>query len=136
MNAFEVATPASIVAGSSAIGVIGSAADGEAQPVVDGAVVVGGRAPFANAGHERPLPGRRRARARIVERQERRRATERGSDRILEEAVRMRIGGDTGVGVDVDRAWEHEKPGRVDRLARARPESTEVRLDSGDPFRR
>ena len=87
--------------------------------------VISDRSP---AGVE-PVPG-------LLNDEERRRATKRGSDRILEEAVRMRICGDTRVGVDVDRARQHEKPGRVDRLADARAKSTEVRLDGRDPFGR
>ena len=63
---------------------------------------------------QRPLGGGRRASPRIVERQERRRATERCRHRILEEPVRVGVGGDPRVRVDVHRAGQHEQPGRVD----------------------
>ena len=83
--------------------IVAVAADGEAQPVVDRAVAVGRGAPLADAGQQRALGRGRRARARVVERQERRRPAERRRDRILEEPVRMGVGGDARVGVDVDR---------------------------------
>ena len=118
MNAFEVATPASMVAGSSAKRVVGVAAHGERESHIDGAVAVRGGAPLADARAQRPLRGRRRARARVVEREEGRRAAERGRHRVLEEPVRVRVGRDARVGVDVDRAGEDQEPGRIDHLGR------------------
>ena len=50
----------------------------------------------------RPGPG-------VVEREERRRPAERGGHGVLEEAVRLVVARDAGVGVDVDAAGEDEQ---------------------------
>ena len=94
---------------------------------------IGGRAPLAQTGEQAPFGGRRRAGARVVEREERRRATERGRDRVLEEPVRRRVRGHAGVGVHVDDAGEDQHPGRVHDLGRAASaEAAEVRVDGVD----
>ncbi len=80
-----------------------------------------------------PPGGRARAGAGVVEREERGRPAEGGGDRVLEEPVGLRVGGDPGVGVDVDRAGQHEQPGRVDDLTGRRHLAAEVRLDGNDP---
>ena len=92
------------------------AADREAQPDVDRGVAVGRRPPLADAGQQRALGRGRRARPRVVEREERRRPAERRRHRVLEEPVRLGVGRDARVRVDVDHAREDEQPGRVDHL--------------------
>jgi hypothetical protein len=54
------------------------------------------------------------ARARVVERQERRCAAKRGRDGVLKEAVGLVVCRDSGVGVDVNHAGQHEQPRGVD----------------------
>ena len=132
MNAFEVATPG--IDGGRQLGerVVHPAAHDEAQAVVDGTVRVRGRAPLAQAGAQAQLRGGRRTGARVVEREERGRAAERGRDRVLEEAVGRRVRGDARVGVDVDDAREDEHPGRVQDVACLRGEPAEVGLDGLD----
>ena len=78
----------------------------------------GGRAPLAKAGDEGAFGRGGRAGPRVVEGQERRRATERRRRRVLEEPVGLGVGRHPGVGVHVDRAGQDEQPGRIDRLAR------------------
>ncbi len=112
--------------------VVGVAADGEAQADVDGTVAVGRGAPLADASEERAFRGRGGAGPGVVEGEERGRATERGRDRVLVEAVRHRVRGDPRVGVDVDDAGEHQEPGRIDHLGRARRRARQVRLDRLD----
>ena len=77
MNAFDVATPRSMVAGNSER-VIGVARDRQGETVVDGAVPIGRGAPFRETGQERALRGRGRAGTRIIEGEKRRRAPMRG----------------------------------------------------------
>ncbi len=84
--------------------------------------------PLGQAGPQRSFRGRRRARAGVVEREERGRAAVRGRDRILEEPVGLGVRGDAGVGVDVDHAGEDQHPGRVDHLGRGRRPG-QIRLD-------
>ena len=112
--------------------VVGVAADGEAQADVDGTVAVGRGAPLADAREERAFRGRGGAGPGVVEGEERGRATERGRDRVLVEAVRHRVRGDPRVGVDVDDAGEHQEPGRIDHLGRARRRARQVGLDRLD----
>ena len=69
-----------------------------------------GRPPFAQPGQERALRRRRRARARVVEREERRRPAERGRDRVLEEPVRLGVRRDARMRVDVDRPGSTSRP--------------------------
>ena len=78
------------------------------------------------------LGRRRRAGARVVEREERRRATERGRDRVLEEPVGRRVRGHPRVGVDIDDARQDEHPGRVQDVSGLSLEPAEVRLDRLD----
>ena len=113
--------------------VVHAPADDEAEAVVDRAVDVGRGAPLAQAGQQRALGGRRRAGARVVEGEERRRAAERRRHRILEEPVRLGVGGDAGVGVDVDDARQDEQAGRVDDLGGGGGEPPQIRLDGRDP---
>ncbi len=89
MNAFAVGTPASTIAGSSAIGssipprIAGlSAKSTAASSVVDPPELV-------DAGQDRAMGRGRRARARVVEREERRRPAERRGHGVLEEPVRL-----------------------------------------------
>jgi hypothetical protein len=86
----------------------------EAHAVVDHGIAVGPFVPFLQARHERsgagladPARGRR-------EGEERRRATERGRDGILEEPVGLGVGRKSGVRVDVDTARQDEKARGVD----------------------
>ena len=133
MNAFEVATPASIVAGSSASGSSQWPLTARLSPMSmalsPSVAARHSRTPVA----QRSLGRRRRPRPGVVEREERRRAAERRGHGVLEEPVRLRVGGDPRVRVDVDRPGEDEEPGRVDRLARVRAQAAEVRLDRLDP---
>ena len=136
MNAFEVAIAGVDRGRQLGERVVGVAADREGQPDVDGAVAVRRRAPLADAGQERALGRRRGAGPGVVEREERGRAAERRRDRVLEEAVRLGVGGDPRVGVDVDHAGEHQQPGRIDHLGRARRRAGQVGLDRLDDARR
>ena len=99
--------------------VVGVAADREREADVDGTVTVGGGAPFADPREERAFRRRRRAGPRVVEGQERRRATERCRDRVLEESIGVLVRGDARMRVDIDRAGEDQHPGRIDHLGRA-----------------
>ena len=73
-----------------------------------------------SAAGDDPVPG-------LLKREERGRATERGRDRVLEEPVRIVVRGDARVGVDVDRAGEHQQPGRIDHLGRSGGRPGQVR---------
>ncbi len=107
--------------------------DDRAQADVHGRVAGGRRDPLAEAGAERPSGGRRRPGARVVEREERRRATEGRGHRVLEEPVGLLVAGDSGVRVDVDDARQHQQPGRVDDRSRRGREPAQPRLDRRDP---
>ena len=83
--------------------------------------------PATRAGPSRATgPLRRRARARVVERQERRRAAERRRDRVLEEPVGLRRRDATRVWV-----WTSTTPGRTSRPVA----STTSRADAASPPR-
>ena len=86
-----------------------------------------------DARQQRPLGSGRRTGARVVEREERGRATERGRHRVLEEPVGFGIRRDPRVRVDIDNSGEHQQPGRIDHLVGGSRETAEVRLDRGDP---
>ena len=112
--------------------VVGMAGDGEREAVVDGAVGIGRRAPFGEAGEERAFGLWRRSRPGVVEREERRRPAVRGRDRILEEAVGLLVARDAGMRVDVDDAGEDQHPGRIDHPVGLRRRTLERWLDGGD----
>ena len=76
---------------------------------------------------------RRRSGARVVEREERRRPAERRGHGVLEEAVRLGVGRDARVGVDVDAAREDEQPSRVDDLVGRVGQPAEIGPDGLDP---
>ncbi len=133
MNALSVGTPASMTPGISAQRVRLVGRDHEAQADVDRRIGGRGRLPFPQPHGERPGRRLRRARPRVVERQERRGAAERRRHRVLEEPVRLRVGRDARVGVDVDDPGEHEEPAGIDDLACRRRRPGQVRLDRRDP---
>ena len=132
MNALAVGTPASTIAGSSAIGSSIPPADRQAQREVDRGVVrrdppqlaIPARIDRCAAGDE-PVPGLLNARNVVVPPNAA--ATESWKNRSGSSSDR-----DPGVGVDVDRARQDEQPGRVDDLAAAAAGAREVGLDRLD----
>ena len=140
MNALQVGTPASIDGRQLRDRVVHPPADDQAHAVVDRAVARRHRAPFAEPGEQRSLGRRRRAGARVVEGQERRRPAEGGRDRILEEPIGLRRRSATRVWVWTSTTpGQDEEPGRVDHLVgrrrRVRPGRARWRR-SGRPRRR
>ena len=132
-----VATPASTIGRQLGDRVVHPARDRQAQPVVDGRVRLASRVRHSRIpASERAFRGRRRAGARVVEREERRRAAERRGHGILEEAVGLGVRGDPRVGVDVDRARQDEETRRVDDLASRGRRPVEIGLDRLDDRRR
>ena len=120
--------------------VVHPAADGEAHAVVDRAVRFGRRSPLAETGQERALGLRRRPGSRVVEREERGRATKGCGYRILEEPV--------GLGIVATRVWvwtstapggpaarSRRRVGRARRSRRAAVRSARAtrRRDDGPP---
>ena len=118
--------------GISAIASGWSAVTTRLRPMSTAASAAVGSLPLPQPHGERPGGGLRRARPRVVEREERGRAAKRGGDGVLEEAVRLRVGRDAGVGVDVDDAGQDQQPRRVDDLARRCRRTGQVRLDRAD----
>ena len=113
-------------------GIVHPAEDRRAQGVVDRGVVRRHDPELVDSGEDRAVRGRRRAGARVVEREERRRPAEGRSHRVLEEAIRLGVGRDPRVGVDVDDAWQDEEPGRIDHFVGGRSQAREVGLDRLD----
>ncbi len=79
------------------------------------------------------MGGGGRSGARIVEGEERRRPAERRGERVLVETIRLVVGRDPRMRVDVDATGQDEEPRRVDDLSRASSEARQVRLDRLDP---
>ena len=100
--------------------IVGAAAHGEAWRDIDRGIAGRGRPPLAHPDDERAFRRRGRTGLRVVEREERRRATECRGDRVLEEPVGLGVGGDARVGVDIDDAGEDEQALGRDDFPRGR----------------
>ncbi len=80
-----------------------------------------------SAAGDDPVPG-------LLNDRKRGRAAERGRHGVGEEAVRLRIGRDARVRVDVHDTRQHQQPGGIDDLARAPGDCGQVGLDGADPI--
>jgi hypothetical protein len=112
--------------------VVHPAEDRRAHRVVHRGIVRRHPAELVDARQQRAMGRRRRTRPRVVEGEEGRRPAERSRHRVLEEAIRLGVRGDAGVGVDVDHAREHQQPGRVDHLVSGRGRAGQVGLNRVD----
>ena len=124
-------TPAAMSSGSSATGSSCWPVMTALSAEIDGRLPLRPRLELAHARQQRARALVRDAGARVVEGEERGRAAERGGHAVLEEPIRLIIGREPGVGVDVHAAGQDEHPGRVDRLGSALP--GQVGTDGADP---
>ncbi len=107
------------------------AGDDRAESEVDYRLPFGARPELAHSGEQRARPLIGDAGAGVVEREERGGATECGCHAVLEEAIRLIVGRQPGVGMDVHASGKDQHPGRIKRLGTGR--RGQARTNFADP---